>query len=298
MKIFTYSVVIGFDARCNAACPYCVAHQTAHYDKHDGQIDLVRLRKGAQLALQGGATTLLLTGKGEPTLWPDQISIVLNEIGHLFPIVELQTNGLRLAELADIPTGKDTTPVYPQSYLNAWKSKGLTTIALSVVHWDNAKNQILMPKGQEYPDLAWTVGLIQSAGFTVRLCVIMLGRLGYISGYSAITKMIDWCRDNGVDQLTMRPVYASEGDSKAAKWSRDNQMKVIDAEMAYRYVDKLGIKLLDLPHGATVYDVDGQNVCMSNCLTLDTDPERVRQIIYCTDGKVRYDWRYPGAILF
>jgi len=43
MKIFTYSVVIGFDARCNAACPYCVAHQTAHYAKGGCQVDRQQL---------------------------------------------------------------------------------------------------------------------------------------------------------------------------------------------------------------------------------------------------------------
>jgi hypothetical protein len=46
-----------------------------------------------------------------------------------------------------------------------------------------------------------------------------------------------------------------------------------------------------------VYDIEGQNVCMTNSLTRDTNIENIRQIIYFPDGHIRYDWEYTGAVL-
>jgi len=42
-----------------------------------------------------GMTTALITGKGEPTLWPDLITKYLDALEQYgdFPVVELQTNG-------------------------------------------------------------------------------------------------------------------------------------------------------------------------------------------------------------
>jgi hypothetical protein len=47
-----------------------------------------------------------------------------------------------------------------------------------------------------------------------------------------------------------------------------------------------------------VYDVDGQNVCLSNCLSNDPQTGDLRNLIFFPDGHVRWDWQYQGAILF
>jgi hypothetical protein len=54
-------------------------------------------------------------------------------------------------------------------------------------------------------------------------------------------------------------------------------------------------RLLELPHGGVVFDHNGQNVAIGNCLTGTTDPDDIRQIIFFPDGRIAYDWRYPGA---
>jgi hypothetical protein len=41
--------------------------------------------------------------------------------------------------------------------------------------------------------------------------------------------------------------------------------------------------------------VIGGDECIGNCLTGSTDPDNTRQIIYFPDGRIMYDWRYPGA---
>jgi hypothetical protein len=63
------------------------------------------------------------------------------------------------------------------------------------------------------------------------------------------------------------------------------------------FFDSNAVKLMDLMHGATVYDYDGQNICLTDCLTIDPTEEKLRQLIYFPDGHLRYDWQYQGAIL-
>ena len=55
---------------------------------------------------------------------------------------------------------------------------------------------------------------------------------------------------------------------------------------------------MQLPHGGVVYDFQGQNLCMTDCLTMSPSSEDgLRQIIFYPSGKLTYDWQYKGAIL-
>ncbi len=54
---------------------------------------------------------------------------------------------------------------------------------------------------------------------------------------------------------------------------------------------------MTLMHGAVGYDVGGQNVCLTDCLTLDASNEDIRQLIFFPDGRLGYDWQYEGAVL-
>jgi len=49
-----------------------------------------------------------------------------------FPFIELQTNGIRLAD-----EGENIDYDY---YMASWYEMGLTTICLSMVHYDNVRN--------------------------------------------------------------------------------------------------------------------------------------------------------------
>jgi len=70
-----------------------------------------------------------------------------------------------------------------------------------------------------------------------------------------------------------------------------------DVDALYASVKSTGTLLLQLAHGAAVFDVKGQNVCMTDCLTLDPDPEHIRQLIFYSEGRLIYDWQYSGALL-
>ncbi len=123
MKVSTLSIVCGTDA-CNASCPYCISKITGTEDiPKTPAINYTRLKKACQLAENSGATTVLLTGKGEPTLYMDQILEFLSSLQNFnIPIVELQTNGIILSKNQD-------------TYLRELRRGRLDTICLSIVHW-------------------------------------------------------------------------------------------------------------------------------------------------------------------
>ena len=284
MQILTYTAVVG-TARCNVRCPFCVAIMTPHYPKLEA-INIPNLKAGADLSVRGGATTFLITGKGEPTLYPEQVTEVLLAVGEKFPIIELQTNGLRIAsgEL--------------DNCLPEWRRLGLKTVAVSVVHWDADKNALMNPRETDkMPDLAALVRKLKGFGLTVRLSVVMVK--GGIDDVTKFATFIEWAKANGVDQMTFRPVTRpEEAEGKVSEWVRGNCITEELVQECHGFLRNMGTHLLSLSFGAEVFDVKGQNVCLTNCLTLDETGKEIRQLIYCSDGHIRYDWRYEGAILF
>ena len=94
MKTHTFSVVVG-DARCNAASPFCISKMTASEASDYIQFDEDRFDCACRIVdqMKDGLLTVLLTGQGEPLLFPKQITRYLNVLDGRFPQVELQTNG-------------------------------------------------------------------------------------------------------------------------------------------------------------------------------------------------------------
>jgi MoaA/NifB/PqqE/SkfB family radical SAM enzyme len=225
----------------------------------------------------------MITSKGEPTLFPEQISKYLRELQKFeFPFVELQTNGLALDD----------------KYLDKWYKLGLTTVAVSIAHYDSEKNrQIYSPNKKSYTDLPKLVENLHSKGFSVRLACTMLK--GFIDSPGELEKLVLFAKENEVEQLTVRPVNkpSQARDLKAYDWVDSHSLDSKQIGKIDNYLKRNGTLLLELPHGAQVYDVDGQNVCLTNCLTRDTDPEKIRQLIFFPDGHLRYDWEKKGAIL-
>lgn len=289
MKIQTMSVVVGGSA-CNAKCPYCVSKTTGfdHVTKNEPKINFRNFQTACQLAENCGVQTVLLTGKGEPTLYPKSISCYLSELdrNYKFPFKELQTNGIIL----DDTKGDE--------YLQIWRDYGLTTICLSMVHYESRLNHtIYEPNTESYMELKRVIDKIHSKGLMVRLSCILLD--GYIDTYEKLESLIDYCRKNGVKQLTVRPMTSPKNseDSTTAKWIEQHHLKGYSLENMRAMLEKNGTPLLRLAHGATVYDVNGQNICWANCLTESTNVEDIRQIIFYPDGNISYSWQYKGAVL-
>lgn len=273
MKISTLSIVVG-NAACNAACPFCVSKMTGQTS--DVEVNWDRFDIAVRLAERGGANTVLLTGKGEPTLWPDLILAYLEELSSRdLPLKELQTNGILLE----------------RNKVLQWRNNGLTLVCLSITHFNAAINRDLMRIEGDY-DYWDRVKLLHDVGLSVRLNCTLL-RDG-IWDFEDVEYLIDKCHKHGVEQLTLRDVAAPTRSNNQLVSQYVAGQRLPAAGYLRGCLEMHGaVPVLRLPHGATIYDYAGQNVCLNNCLT--TDPDTIRQLIFYPDGRITYDWTYEGA---
>ena len=288
MTIQTFSILTGSEA-CNARCPFCVSKMTPPQGitLKEPEVNWRNFKKAALLAKQKDVTTTMITSKGEPTLFPQQISKYLDALQEFqFPIIELQTNGTLLADEKN------------DNYLKEWYEKGLTTIAISIVHYDPEKNrQIYLPYKKEYIDLPALINKLHKIGFSIRLACILIDKL--IDNSKDLERLILFAKQNKAEQLTIRPVNKPNVSRNPAiyNWTTENHLKGEQLTEIKDYLIKNGIQLMRLGYESIAYDVNGQNVCLTNSLTIDPESDNLRQLIFFPDGHLRYDWQYIGAIL-
>lgn len=283
MKIQTMSLVT--PEGCNGECKFCVGRMTCEIKEESNNYapGLHNLIRGVQLAHQSGVTTIIITGKGEPTLYPKHIERYVAETGKKFPFIELQTNGILLSKSDHSIWTTLERCIY-----------GLTHVAISIAHYHPSLNAEMF--GTEY-DIIKLVDNLHKLGLTVRINCILIKN--YIDSWSTVCSLIEWARRSDVDQLTIRPVSIPDKsrDDEVASWTRENLVPKDTIDFIYKAIEDSGTRILRLPHDAIIYDVKGQNVCITNCLTYDEKPDELRQIIYMPDGSLRYSWQHEGAIL-
>lgn len=281
--------------------PFCISKQTVPngIDLKEPTVNWRNFAKACRLAEMSNVTTTIITSKGEPTLFPNQVSEYLENLQKFnMPIVELQTNGIPIANNAG-ERFFNTDPYFNIGYLSDWYKAGLTTIILSIVHFDPEKNrQIYLPHKKEYIDLPALIAILHKHGFSVRLSCV--GLKGYIDNVEPLQELIAWAKENKVEQLSYRGVTKPEvtRDDEVSKWTEDNFVPEENIMMIRDHLNKEGTLLMNLIHNAKVYDYNGQNVCLTNCLTYDPNEEELRQLIFFPNGKLRYSWQHEGAILF
>jgi len=291
MRIRTFSIIAGSMA-CNARCPFCVAGMTPAngIGPELPEVNWRNFRKACQLARDSGCTTAMITSKGEPTLFPDQITQFLEELKPFnFPLIEMQTNGIPIADLKPVT----------DEHLKRWYELGLTTIVFSVVSYDPEKNhKNYIPYRPSYIDLPALIKKLHDMGFSVRLTTILAK--DFCDSVDEVKKLIAFAKDNKVEQLTCTPVNKPDEseDQNIFTWTAAHHLSPAQVESIKTFFENEGAAVLDLAHGARVYDVGGQNVCLNNCLTVTPDSQEMRSIIFFPDGHVRYTWQYSGAILF
>lgn len=295
MKIQTFSIVVG-GSGCNAKCPYCVSKLTGCKSgiiegQKPMEINKRNFDIGCNFAKQSGVSTVLLTGKGEPTLYLNHITRYFELLDKWnFPFIELQTNGIELKNI-DIDT------------LKMWYDLGLTTISLSCVHWSDKKNKEIFGK---MTHMTHTIQKLHKIGFAVRISCVMID--GYVDNLTSMLCFVKWCQKRGVEQFTIRPVTNISKEEVRGDDTKQSVYNWIDSHNINVYNNGAGIEawlddsenatiLLTLAHGAKVYDVNGQNISFNSCLTHSTNPDDIRQLIFSSDGHLRYSWTKQGAIL-
>jgi molybdenum cofactor biosynthesis enzyme MoaA len=287
MRIQTFSILAG-TAACNARCPYCISKMTGIRETgfRLPEVNWRNFRKACRLAQVNGVSTVLITGKGEPTLYPGQITRFLERLGEFdFPLIEIQTNGLSLLSGAC------------DRHLKRWVDLGLNTMALSVVHYENGKNRSIFTPGGNYPDLGALVHKLHSFGCSVRLSCILMRR--FIDSPAEISRLADYARALSVEQLTVRRlgIVADAEHPGIREWCVNHALSGRQFRRIARFLDRNARRLLTLSHGAVVYEIGGQNLCLTDCVMLEPSTDRIRTLIFFPDGHLRFDWNYGGAIL-
>ena len=238
---------------CDARCPFCVAELTPTHglSNREVEIPIPRLRDILEYGRQGNAKTLMITGKGEPTLFPEHITKFLEETrefeektGFKFQKKELQSNGIRVAH-------------YPEkyhAYLDRWKTLGLQTFIVSIVHYDpeeNRKNYV--PYLNSYIDLDKTVQTLHQHGLAVRLGCIAYN--GGIDSREKLVKLINLTMRIGADELTVRSVATSDTTQSAGvhQWIKEHELTPEQHNDMYQFLEQEGLILTRYPFGGTIY---------------------------------------------
>lgn len=294
MQFQSMSLVAGTKV-CNAKCPFCVSRMTGMemIKKTAEEINQRNLHKAVQLASHSNVTNIIITGKGEPTLYPEHINVYMEALDNKFPFVELQTNGSMLLEERG------------ERYLKNWYDAGMTTIMISNCGYDPELNRrVYFPHKENYIDLPRLVDKIHDAGMIVRYTTVGIRGVGDnfngIHSPEQFDKLVDFTKKLGIEQLTWRPVNKTSNtnnDPEINGWVAENGLRHLESEHVVNHVRENGTELYKLVHNGAVYDYKGQNVCLTNCLTRDASDETIRQLIFFPNGQLYTDWEFKGSRL-
>lgn len=295
-KVQTMSIVAG-TMKCNAVCPDCVSKMTTNpkdykmFNFEDVEWDNFKI--AADIAVAAQAKTVLITGKGEATLYPEQINDYLKFLADDrykgMPMKELQTNALIFHD----------PDFQKKGWLQRWYDNNLRVISLSVVDVDDKVNEAFYcKKGDRYPSLEKTVAMLQDIGYTIRLSVTMTK--DRVDSPEEIDRLVEYCKEHQIPQLSVRPVRKPAGDTfcpKIAKWVEDNQLYENANDPEHDQVKKIADSVhkngrleQKLMHGAAVYTFKGQNICLTDCLTHNPEEPGFRQLIFYSNGMLTPRW--------
>lgn len=287
----TLNFVVG-NKTCNMSCAYCVSKMTKggiSKETHLPGLWYKNLRLAFNVANKYDSDTILLTGKGEPTLWKSDIIKIVSLGSEKNFITELQTNGVLLDE----------------AYCSILEEVGLNTIAISRVVIDtNENNRICSPVIHNSPNLHYIIPKIQSYGINVRVTFVAME--GYNDSVERIEETCSWASHWHVKQITIRrmgmPDIRSLEDVEEAIHMRDfvsinsisdlRWKKIIDT-----FMEKYNVMRV-FDWGSISWDIGGVQCLIADCLTVPGLDGTIRYLIYSSDGHLRYSWEHESSIIF
>lgn len=294
MKFQTFSINVGTRA-CDAGCPYCIAKMTRNKITGKPDIDVQRFNQACSIALQArnGIQTVLFTGQGEPLLYPGQITWYLEHLQGFtmgggcgecttfpaFPLIELQTNGIRLKK----------------QNLQTWYNRGLSLVCISIAHDDPVRSNELMRISDIDHNFWQKIKLLQECKYSTRLnCTLLKEGMDSIDD---VMRLVDKARNAGVTQLTVREVEKpfNPDEAEVAEYVARNKPDGLARKLYHWCKMQEHPELPQIPGGGRVFDVDGQNLGVANCVTETTDHNDVRQVIFWPDGRITHSWHLQGA---
>jgi hypothetical protein len=114
----------------------------------------------------------------------------------------------------------------------------------------------------------------------------------YIDSVDGVEKLIDYARVHDVFQLTLRmaDVPINPACRSTADYVRKHRLTDEKLRSISDFLEQKGTVCDILPHGATVYQVDGQNVCLTTGLTREPGEKRIRQLIFFPPDWLTTSW--------
>jgi hypothetical protein len=268
---------------CNKNCPYCISKMTPAINPNVSLMSR-NLEKVKHMADLAEVTSVLITGKGEPTLNMPNLYWLIEHFKN-FP-VELQTNGLVLLEGV-----KNRAKGGPSmfDYVRRLHHFGLDVLAVSM---DNLKQFV------EFKPLFETAlkeGLVVRATFNVS---------NLLGDPSKFFEVISYCKIIGVQQLTIRrvtvPVFPM--NQTVVDWIRENASDDLWMSWVNQINQELEVNgrlLRQLNHGVTVWDYEGISLTWSDyCIQEQTKGTNVRSLIFQGDGHLYTSWNSKASIIF
>ena len=297
MKFNTFCIVAGNQV-CTARCKWCVSSMTPAQGVGFGKagtVDKDTFAMACRMAMQSRLDTVRITGKGEPTLFPEQITDYLTQLRPYmmdlngFTFVELQTHGRHLAEEDRVSLDQ----------MKHWRRLGMTHICISLVSTDPARNaEHYFPHKGNYYDMAALITKLHGIGFNVRLTCIM--QKGDVDCAAKLDEFLKWAKTVKADQVTVLPVNkpSDSRNGEAYQAAVDSLLTTEQLQGIIDYCNSNGKLVRTLPWGGKVFDIRGQNLCLNYCLTHSPDKDDSRQLIFFPPGTISYDWEFAAAVLY
>lgn len=258
---------------CDKNCPYCISRMTGYLPANPELLNW-NLAKVLRVAEMAEVTSILFTGKGEPVLNMQFLGSIMKQCSVWWPI-ELQTNGIHLSKnLNDV---------------DFLRSRGLNVLALS------------MDCPQQFEDYIPLIRHANSREIVTRITVNITNRL---EGKFTFTRLINYCAEHRVRQLTLRKIIAPEVpfNIQAAKWIEVNAPVQLYDDMvaeASKLIKAEGRLIRQLNNGVNIYDINDVSFSHSDyCIQEQSLGNNVRSLVFQEDGHLYTSWSSKASILF
>lgn len=250
---------------CDKKCPYCISRITGSYPSN---LDLMKkkINKVRTVAHRAGVTSVLMTGKGEPTLnLPDLLDFCYEF--EEFPI-ELQTNGIFLNK-----NGVGTL------------EGAIDVIAVSIDDISDFERYGLL-----FHD-------INKFNITLRISLNITDAITM-----SFNDIITLCQKNFVNQLSIKDITIPKDLSGKEKTKGAKQIKWIENNVTYDHFARLSTEsgVLNYQMADSQRNICGISVMfIRECVQeMPIDNENIRSLIFLEDGHLYKSWNSKASRLF
>lgn len=236
---------------CQAKCSFCFSKSSASVEQDKGTLSLEQIARLMQAAKSRGTKRAVITGGGEPTLYPrSKLLELIRLAADYFPQkVVLITNGYLLTEM---PATERLV------FLEELQTAGLTTLAVSHHHHDLEVNRRIMSLDIDVARIAECLAQNPDRFSTLSLRLICVLQKGGIQDEIAIQNYLNWAASLNVREVCFKELYVSTSveseyySQPANEWSEAHQvpLRILLDYLQAKNWNQVG----QLPWGAPLYE--------------------------------------------